>query len=210
MRCVLGQVFVVGLILVTASGGSSAQNQPDAAKAQELLPYRDVSTPEEIQKNFRPQQFTPFGDRKFYFEILVPNGWESHLSDVDPDQVTQDKQAPVQVADFEPSGADDLGVQVSYMRVPEQTTLDQFMTTYAQKSGGTVVARQQAEFKGHAVEDALLRVNSDDLGPMLTRATAVRHGDLVFIVTGGSVEGKYESYKRLFGAVVTTFEPLGK
>ncbi len=212
MRSRLGQIAAVLFILagMGAVGSSRAQNQPDAAKAQELLPYRDVSTPEEIQKNFRSQQFTPFGDKKFYFEILVANGWESHLSDVDPDQITQDKEAPVQVAEFGPSGVDDVGIQVSYMRVPAETPLDRFMTDYAKKSGGTVVARQQAEFKGRAVEDALLRVNNDDLGPMLVRATAMRHGDLVFVVTGGAVEEKYEKYKRLFGAVAVTFEPLGK
>lgn len=207
----LGQLLAVAFLLAPiGAAGPPAQNQREAAKVQDMLPYRDVSRPEEIQKNFGLQQFTPFGDQKFYFEILVPNGWESHLSDVDPDQVAHDKDAPVQIADFEPSGVDDVGVQVSYMRVPAGTSLENFMKDYAQKSNGTILVRQQAEFKGHAVEDALLRTSAEDLGPMLTRATAVRHGELIFIVTGGAVEEKYERYKRLFGAVATTFEPLGK
>lgn len=213
MRFALAQVLAALVILapVAARGGGPPQNQADAAKIQEMLPYRDVSSPEEVQKNFRLQQFTPFGDKKFYFEILVPNGWESHLSDVDPDQVTHDKEGAVQIADFEPGGGvDDVGVQVSYMRVPEQTGLDRFMEDYVKKSGGAVLGRQQAEFKGHVVEDALLRVNNDDIGPMLTRVTALRHGEMIFIVTGGAAEEKYERYKRTFGAVAVTFEPLGK
>ncbi len=207
----LGRLMAALLLVAgVATRLCAAQNQADAGKAQDLLPYHDVSTPEEIQKNFRLQQFTPFADQKFYFQILVPNGWESHLSDVDPDQVAHDKEAAVQIADLEPSGVDDVGVQVSYMRVPAETSLENFMKDYAQKSNGTVLARQQAEFKGHQVEDALLKTTADDLGPMRTRVTAVRHGELVFIVSGGTVDEKYETYKRLFGAVATTFEPLGK
>jgi len=213
MRTVLSQLVVLWVVSGSAATGVaiSAAQQADAAKAQDLLPYRDLYTPEEIQKNFRPQQFTPFGDRKFYFEILVPSGWESHLSDFDPDQLAQDKESPVQIADFEPGGGvDDLGIQVLYIRAAAQTGLDRIVTDYAQKSRATVVARQRAELKEGAAEDALLRMNSEDLGPMLVRIMALRHGDIVFIISAGTVEEKYEKNKRLFGAVATTFKASGK
>ncbi len=200
------------LVLFVAAGAAwDALRAQDPAKTEELLPSRDVATPEEIQKNFRPQKFSPLADTKLYFEILVPNGWEAHLSDVDPGQVAQDKDTPVQVADFEPGGGvDDVGVQVSYVRVPENVSLSQFMDTYIKKSGGTVLVRREAEFKSHRVQDVLLKTNDDSLGPMLTRTTAMRHGEIVFITTGGAAEEKYEKNKRTFAAVAVSLEPLGK
>ncbi len=212
MRYVFAQVVAALLMLPPVSApGNPIQNQSEAAKVQDLLPSGSLYSPEELHDNFGAQQFTPFGDRKFYFEILVPKGWESHLSDIDPDQLAQDKESPVTVAEFGPGGGvDDVGIQVSYMRVPEQVGLDRFVADYAQKSNGTVVVQQKAEFKGGAAQDALLKVNAEDLGPMLTRATAFRRGDIVFIVTGGAVEEKYEKNKRLFGAVAANFNPSGK
>src|SRR3989442_14540182 len=64
MRTVLSQLVVLWVVSGTAATGVaiSPAQQADAAKAQDLLPYRDLYTPEEIQKNFRPQQFTPFGN----------------------------------------------------------------------------------------------------------------------------------------------------
>jgi hypothetical protein len=183
--------------------------QNESARAREALPFGDLFTPDELRNNFYSQQFTPYGNTKFTFEILVPKGWEGHLSDVDPDQLRQDAQAPVPMVDFSPSGVDDVGANALYMRVPVQTPLDQFLDTYVKNAGGTVVTRQKLEFKGRAYEDVLMRTTDDSLGPMLNRVSAFRRGDIVFIYTGWCVDEKYEKYKRAFGAVLASFNPTG-
>jgi hypothetical protein len=206
MRRVVGQALAIALWVATpALAGGLPQD-----KTEDLLPSAGAFTPEELSKNFGRQQFTPYGDSKFFFEILIPNSWESRLSEVDPDQLAHDAQAPVPMAEFGPAGADDVGLQVQYMRVPEQSGLAAFMDKYAQTNGGTIVVRHALEVEGRAGEEALMKMNSDDLGPMLARVAVIRRGEFVFIVSGSATEEKYEKYKRAFGAVVNSFDPSGK
>lgn len=206
-------LFMIAATISIAPSGRTlfaGPTQQESQKNQDLLPHADLYTPEEISKNFGLQQFKPFANEKLFFEILVPTGWVARPSEVEPEQLSHDNESPVSMADLGPGGADDVGLNVLYMRVPAATALDRFMDTYIQKSGGTVVARQHAEFKGRAVEDALLKTNWEDLGAVLIRATASRQGDFIFIVSGFSVEGKYDQYKRAFGAVAVSFNPLSK
>jgi hypothetical protein len=191
------------------AGSQPAWPQTGSAEARDKLPFGDLFSSDELRDNFYSQQFTPYGNSKFSFEILVPKGWEGHLSEVDPDQLTQDDQAPVPMVDFSPSGVDDVGANVLYMRVPAQTTLDHFLDTYVKNAGGTLVTRQKLEFKGRAYEDVLMRTTDDSLGPMLNRVSAFRRGDVVFVFTGWCVDEKYEKNKRAFGAVLASFNPTG-
>ena len=163
-----------------------------------------------MSKGFNTHQFTPFGDANFSLEILVPSGWESHLSEVDPGQITHDTDAPVPMVEFYPSGADDLGVNVQYMRVPAEKAVSAFMDEYIKKANGTPAARQQLDLQGRKVEDVLMKTNDDTLGPLLNRVMAFRRGDIVFISTGWGVEEKYEKYKKVFATVLASFNPIGK
>jgi hypothetical protein len=178
-----------------------------SAAAQERLPFGGLLASEEFSKTFGAHQFTPFGDSKFTFTISIPNSWESHLSEVDPDQIAHDTEAPVPIAEFYPSGADDVGINVQYIKVAAEKPLGTVIDEYAKANDGKIETRQQLEFKGHSLEDALMKNNNDDLGPMLTRVTLLRRGAIVFIYTGWSVEEKYERYKRLFGAALESFTP---
>ena len=178
--------------------------------AQEQLPTGSLFSAEELAKGFGSHQFTPFGDPKFSLEILVPTGWESHLSDYDPGQLSHDTESPVPMIEFYPNGADDLGVNVQYMRVPGDKPVSALVDGYAKNANGTIAARQQLDLPGRKVEDLLMKTTDDSLGPVLNRVMAFRRGDLVFIATAWSVEEKYEKYKKVFATVLASFNPTGK
>jgi len=175
--------------------------------AHDQLPTGSLFSGDELSKDFSSHQFTPFGDPKFSLEILVPTGWESHLSDYDPGQLSHDKDAPVPMIEFYPNGADDLGVNVQYMRVAADKAVSAFLDDYIKTNNGTVAARQQLDLQGRKVEDVLMKTNDDSLGPMLNRVMAFRRGDIVFISTAWSVEEKYEKYKKIFATVLASFNP---
>jgi hypothetical protein len=186
-----------------------ASGSPQKA-VQEQLPTGALFTAEELSKGFSSHQFTPFGDAKFSLEILVPTGWESHLSDYDPGQLSHDTEGPVPMVEFYPSGADDLGVNVQYMRVPGEKTTSAFLEEYIKNSNGTLAVRQQLDLQGRKVEDVLMKTTDDSLGPILNRVMVFRRGDIVFISTAWSVEEKYEKYKKVFATVLASFNPTGK
>ena len=186
-----------------------ASGSPQKA-VQEQLPTGALFTAEELSKGFSSHQFTPFGDAKFSLEILVPTGWESHLSDYDPGQLSHDTEGPVPMVEFYPSGADDLGVNVQYMRVPGEKTTSAFLEEYIKNSNGTLAVRQQLDLQGRKVEDVLMKTTDDSLGPILNRVMVFRRGDIVFISTAWGVEEKYEKYKKVFATVLASFNPTGK
>ena len=116
--------------------------------AQDQLPTGSLFSAEELAKGFGSHQFTPFGDPKFSLEILVPTGWESHLSDYDPGQLSHDTESPVPMIEFYPNGADDLGVNVQYMRVPGDKPVSAVVDVYAKNANGAIAARQQLDLPG--------------------------------------------------------------
>jgi hypothetical protein len=177
---------------------------------QDQLPTGSLFSAEELAKGFSSHQFTPFGDPNFSLEILVPTGWESHLSDYDPGQLSHDKESPVPMIEFYPNGADDLGVNVQYMRVPGDKTVSSFLDEYAKNNNGTIAARQELDLQGRKVQDVLMKTTDDSLGAILNRVMAFRRGDIVFIATAWSVEEKYAQYKKAFATVLASFNPTGK
>ncbi len=197
----------VSLLVFAAYSLSSGRPQK---AAQDQLPTGSLFSAEELSKGFNNHQFTPYGDAKFSLEILVPSGWESHLSDYDPAQISHDTEAPVPMIEFYPPGADDLGVNVQYMRVPGDKPVSAFLDEYAKKANGTLAARQQLDLTGRKVEDVLLKTNDDTLGPLVNRVMAFRRGDIVFISTAWGVEEKYEKYRKVFATVLASFNPTGK
>jgi len=199
----LAVIWLVSAACLLSSG-------PPQTSAQDQLPTGTLFSAEELSKGFNNHQFTPFGDAKFSLEILVPSGWESHLSDYDPGQLSHDTEAPVPMIEFYPSGADDVGVNVQYMRVPGDKPVSVFIDEYAKKANGTIAARQQLDLQGRKVEDVLMKTNDDSLGPLLNRVMAFRRGDIVFISTAWGVEEKYEKYKKVLATVLASFNPTGK
>ena len=193
-------------VVFACSFASGFPQQP----AQNQLPTGSLFSAEELAKGFGSHQFTPFGDPKFSLEILVPTGWESHLSDYDPGQLSHDTESPVPMIEFYPNGADDLGVNVQYMRVPGDKPVSAVVDVYAKSSNGTIAARQQLDLAERKVEDVLMKTTDDSLGPVVNRVMAFRRGDIVFIATAWSVEEKYEQYKKVFATVLASFNPTGK
>jgi len=178
--------------------------------AQDQLPTGSLFSAEELAKGFGSHQFTPFGDPKFSLEILVPFCCESHLSDYAPGQLSHDTEGPVPMIEFYPNGADDLGVNVQYMRVPSDKPASELVDGYAKNNNGTIAARQQLDLPERKVEDFLMKTTDDSLGPVLNRVMVFRRGDIVFISTAWSVEDKYEKYKKVFATVLASFNPTGK
>ena len=199
-----GLALLLGGARILVSGLS-----PQATTPQERLPFGNLLASDEFSKSFGAHQFTPFGDSKFSFSISTPNGWESHISENDPDQIAHDTDAAVPIAEFAPGGADDVGINVQYIRAAEQVPLTQVIDNYAKNNNGTVVVRQHLDAKGRAIEDVLMKTTADDLGPLLTRVAVLRRGPIVFIYTGWCVEDKYDKFKRLFGAALESFAPAG-
>jgi hypothetical protein len=206
MKTKLTSLAIIGTIALAHAIPSGS---PQKA-GQDQLPTGSLFSAEELSKGFSSHQFTPFGDPKFSLEILVPSGWESHLSDFDPGQLRHDTEAPVPMIEFYPNGADDLGVNVQYMRVPAEKAVSAFLDEYIKNANGTVAARQQLDLQGRKVEDVLMKSNDDSLGPMINRVMAFRRGDILFISTAWSVEEKYEKYKKVFATVLASFNPTGQ
>ncbi len=206
MKTKLASLAVIGMFVAACALSSGS---PQKA-AQDQLPTGSLFSAEELSKGFNNHQFTPYGDPKFSLEILVPSGWESHLSDYDPGQLSHDTEAPVPMIEFYPPGVDDLGVNVQYMRVPGDKPVSVFIDEYAKKANGTLAARQQLDLQGRKVEDVLMKTNDDSLGPLLNRVMAFRRGDIIFISTAWGVEEKYEKYKKVFATVLASFNPTGK
>jgi hypothetical protein len=209
--------IAAGLIAVTIcfltravpGGASAAMHQATSSATSAQLPFGDLLASDEFSKTFAAHQFTPFGDSKFSFTISIPSVWESHLSEVDPDQIAHDTDAPVPIAEFAPGGADDIGINIQYLRVPAEKPSATVIDEYAKANNGTVVARQHLDSRDRSMEDALMKSTADDLGPMLTRVSVIRRGPIAFIYTGWCVEAKYEKSKRLFAAALESFIPTG-
>ena len=204
--------MILGTVLAVAqfAGRISAAQETPAPSAKDLLPSTGLYTPDDVGKNLSRQQMTPHGNSKLSFEILVPKGWQSQVSEIEPDQLAHDDQAPVPMAEFYPTNADDAWAVTLYIRLPQDVSLASFIDRMLTKDGGTLVTRQATNFNGRAVEEALVRADNEDLGPILRRITVMRRGEFLFIVIGTAAEGEYPKYKRNLGVMAASFTPAGK
>jgi hypothetical protein len=213
---VLTYYVTVGIILLgtlepTGSVFTDEIAQKTAQSVQDLLPAVNLYTPEEMRKSFHWQHITPFGDRKFYFEILVHNDWDSRPLSVTRQQLAEDDKALVPMAKLTPDGENENAViEVYYMRVPPHATLERFVNAFAEQTGSTIVVQQRGEFNERQVEDALLHMEIKDFGSTLTRITASRRGEFIFAVACSAPEAEYSKYKRIFGVAVVNFDPSGR
>jgi hypothetical protein len=203
-------VLGAALAVPQFAGRISAAQETPPPDAKDLLSSTGLYTPDDVGKNLSRQQLTPHGNSKLSFEILVPKGWQSEVSEIDPAQLTHDDQSPVPMAGFYPSNADDAWAEILYIRLPQDVSPASFIDRMLAKDGGTLITRQAANFNGRAVEEALVRADNEDLGQILRRITVMRRGEFLFIVIGSAAEGEYSKYKRNLGVLATTFTPTGK
>ena len=185
-------------------------HKKEAAVQDDLLPYRKVASPQELESDYVNMRVTPYKNPRFYFEVAVPRSFENKPVEVTPEQLRQDNATPVPMAEFAPRGDKTVLIEARYVRVPARVSLDRFMVVYAHQSGFEIVKRQRGEFEGRQVEDALLRVSSPELGKTLTRLTVSRRGDLVFMVAGSCRAADYPKWKRAFAVAALSFSPTGK
>jgi hypothetical protein len=215
----------VGAVMAVAAAGTwlLLQRSPDAKPARSapgpgkeaavqdnIIPYIDVIAPEKLKQDFVEFRVTAYEDRKLYFEVTLPKGWENRPVSATREQLRKDDETPLPIGEFAPKGATDVVVEARYIRVPDRVTLDRFMTVYAEKSGFQFVKRQRGDFDGRKVEDALLRMTSPQFGPMVTRLTASRRGDYIFMVAGSCKEADYPKWRQTFAVAALSFNPIGK
>lgn len=195
---------------ITHAGPDRRPRHEEAALQEDLLPYVDVVSPEVLERDHANMRVTPYGDRRFYFELTVPRAFESQPVQVRAQDLRDDAKRPVPMAEFRIKGDRTVLIEARYVRVPERVSLDRFMAVYVEQSGFHFVKRQRGEFSGRQVEDALLRIQSPTLGKTLTRLTVSRRGDLVFLVASSCLERDYPKWKRAFAVAALSFRPTGK
>jgi outer membrane protein OmpA-like peptidoglycan-associated protein len=180
-----------------------------AAAEDDLLPYQNVLTPEEIKAGYANVRVKPLDDPNLYFEVLLPNDWESRPVTVTKKQIAADHTTQVPLAELVPSKESKVLTEVRYSRVGDEMTPERYLLSYATQGGFEIVKRQHAEFNGRKAEDALLKLNSPEFGPMLTRLTVSKRGEYMFMVASSSPAHDYDRWKKVFAAAAMTFDPSG-
>lgn len=210
----LPQLVLLGALALLLSPAAPAVAQSSsgptmtAAKLRSLLPTTNLGSAADLAHNYVRLRITPFGDARFYFEIPVPTDWNSRPVQADPRELANDDKGLVPWAFITPdSGAAGVALEVRYMRVPAQATLETFLTQYPKNAGFTVLGRQNGTFNGRVVAEALLRMETTDFGPVLTRLAVMRKGDRFLVVAGSAPEQVYAKYKNIFAVAIIGFDP---
>lgn len=210
-RLALCGLLLSGAALPTAraAGGAPSQGASmDPTQLREYLASENLYTPAEIKRELDRVKVRPLDNPALAFEILVPRGWESRSIKVSDADLLADGDRPVPLVEMAPRGSKDVVLEVRYMRVAKEVTLERFLLTYARSSGMTVVGRQRGAFNGRQVEEALLRMEDPRLGAFLVRMTVSRRGDRIFLVACSAREAAFARWRRPFGAAVVSFAPL--
>jgi hypothetical protein len=192
--------FWTGLFLSIAVGATAAEPLSPA----DVLPFRSLFSREELQSGFDRHRIHPLGEREIHFDVVVPKDWHSQPVAITQEQILEDAKRPVGLARFTPADRPDVAIVVEYVRLPGDDAGKKAIDLAAKSRGAEIAAGQRGDFSGRMVDDALLR--GDAAGAdRWTRATASRHGELVFIVLGEAPRDAYEAMKRIFGAAAVSF-----
>ncbi len=175
-----------------------------------VLPFEHVFSPEQIKSQFTNAKVTPLGDDKLYFELLIPNDWQSKPLIVTKEQLAADRQTQIPLAELGPTATKDVLTEVRYMRVDDSVTPEQYLLAYATKSGFEIIKRQHAEFNERKAEDALMKLNTKDFGTVFTRLTVSKRGEYLFIIASSAPAAEYDKWKNIFAAAALSFDPKGK
>jgi hypothetical protein len=191
-----------------AQAGKGESEKLDRAQLQALLPTSNLGSSADLANNYVRQRITPLGNPKLYFEIPVAKGWDSRPIEASREELAADDKSLVPLALITPDNGDgSVALEVRYMRVPEKATLERFLEAYPEQAGFTVLGRQNGEFNGRVVKEELLRMETKDFGPVLTRLAAMRKGDRFLIVAGSAPEKEYEKVKNIFAVAIIGFDP---
>ncbi len=173
------------------------------------LPTANLFAPETIRSDFVRLGITPFDDANLRFEILVPKTWESRPLTISAEERAADQEQFVPLAEIVPPDADNVLVEVRYIRLPGEVPLQAIVDHYAREGGFTVVAQQQGDYNGRSALDVLMTVDAGDLGLMAARFTLSRHGERVYLVGSSAPASVYDTYKKIFSAAAVSFAPAG-
>lgn len=204
-----------GTNIASASNGSAAATTPgeltdeqkqELGRLSQLLPSADFG--KELDKEFDRVRVTPLDDETLRFTVMTPKDWESRSVTVTKEQLAQDKDVQVPLAELAPKGAKAVVMEVRYMRLPESASVRDFVDVYAKKTGFNVVATQNGDFEGRKVVDSLLTLEDKSFGKILTRFTALRKGERVFFLACSCPEREYDNWKRVFGVAAVSFDPM--
>lgn len=201
------------LASASGTGGNTSpgsEHKPlSTVDLSELLPYSNLFSSEEIKSGFsRIHVRKPFGDTQLAVAVSAPNDFEEKPVELTKDELARDKLVQIPLVVMNPKGNTDVHLEVRYIRASEDTNLNGFIRTYAQDSGLELVGRRPGEFNGRQVEDALLKTNDKSKGSStVTRLTASRHGDRIFLVASTCPEKDYSKWKKVFGFAAVSFAP---
>ncbi len=205
-----GENIPGGELATTAmsNGASDRGEKPlSTVDLSEMLPYSNLFSSEEIKTGFsRIHVRKPLGDSQLAIAVSAPNDFEEKPIELSRDQISQDSIVQIPLVAMNLKGNSNVHLEVRYIRAADDTNLGGFVKSFAQKGGFEVVGRQPGEFNGRQVEDALLRVN-DKNGSIVTRLTASRLGDRIFLVSSSCPEKDYSKWKRVFGFAAVSFTP---
>lgn len=188
--------------------GNSAPSPLSTVDLSELLPYSNLFSSEEIKSGFnRLRIIKPVGGTQLSITVSAPNDFEEKSLDVTADQLAQDKVMQIPLVALNPKGDSNVRLEVRYIRADSEESPGSFVKSYAQKTGLQVLGRQPGDFNGRQVEDALLRDAPTNKPPTVTRLTASRQGDRIFLVSSTCPEKDYSKWKKIFGLAAVSFSP---
>jgi hypothetical protein len=192
------RLLALALLLVPLA--LSAAEAPSPA---DVLPFRSLFSRDELASGFDRQRIHPLGEREIYFDVVVPKSWRAHPVSLTQEQIIEDHKRLVGLTRLTPPDREDVSISVAYVRAPGDDAAKKAVELAATSRGARILTAQRGDFSGRSVEDALL-AEAGSTNERWLRATASRHGELVFVVLGEAPRGDYEAFKRVFGAAAVS------
>lgn len=196
---------LAALPFVLALAGAAVAADP-AAIAAERLPFRDLHSRDELARDFDRRRIHPFGGRGLSIDVVVPKLWEERPVAISRERILEDDRRLVPLARLGPPGRTDVFVEIQYVRLKSAGEPRRAIEMFAEDGDAELLAGQRGDFSGRTVDDALLRAG-DAKAPRLIRATASRHGDLVFLVVGSTPRDDYDEFKKTLATAAIGFLP---
>lgn len=193
-------ILLLGVISATVAAA-----EPRALPA-DRLPFRGLFSREELARDFERRRIHPLGEREMHIDVVVPKDWDGRPVGISREQIVEDDRRSVPLVRLVPPGREDVSIEVRYLRLPVEEPPRRAIELYADQEKAEILTGQRGDFSGRKVDDALLEAK-DGGTARLIRATASRHGGLVFFVLGSAPEADYESFKRVLATAAVGFLP---
>lgn len=216
--------LILALLILVAAGAGAAfllrdrlasMRAPAAEQGsapQDLMPTTGLYGAADVGTTLNWVQVLPPGHRRLFFQLLLPRDWEWRQPPVTAEEWAGDSKLPVTLLQAGPRSNEDAFLEVRYLKVPQEVSVERFVRVFADLSGHEVVYDEPKAVgaQREKVQDALLRKRSPEFGPTLTRMLATRRGEYVFVVAGSAPQASFRKWVRTFGAALTSFNPSGK